>query len=120
MVEDPYAAQVDAASSLTIVYWRPGCGFCTRLLRDLSELGLGHQRVNIHEDSAGAVFVRGVAGGNETVPTVRVGDMALINPTVDDVVGQLAEVDPRLVPEGYEPRRPGPVGRWLRRWVHGG
>ena len=103
-----------------IVYWRPGCGFCTRLLRDLAELGVAHQRVNIYQDPDGAAFVRGVAGGNETVPTVRVGEVALINPTVDDVVGQLAETDPRLVPEGFEPRRPGPVARRLRRWLWGG
>ena len=119
MVEDADAAQGHAAS-VTIVYWRPGCGFCTRLLRDLDELDLDHERVNIYEDPDGAAFVRSVASGNETVPTVLVDDVALVNPTTDDLVDHLAEVDPRLVPEGWQPRRPGAVARRLRRWLHGG
>ncbi len=99
----------------TTVYWRPGCGFCTRLLRDLAELGLPHERVNIYEMDEGAAFVRSVADGNETVPTVRVGDVALINPTRDDVVLEVVEVAPGQVPDDWEPTPPGPVARTLRR-----
>ena len=100
---------------VTTVYWRPGCGFCTRLLRDLDELRLPHERVNIYEAVEGATFVRSVANGNETVPTVRVGDVALINPTRDDVVLEVVEVAPDQVPDDWQPTPPGPVARTLRR-----
>lgn len=46
--------------------------------------------VNIWEDPEAAATVRDVAGGNETVPTVIVGDAALVNPSVDDVRKALA------------------------------
>jgi hypothetical protein len=41
--------------------------------------------VNIWEDPEAAAFVRSVARGNETVPTVTVGDVALVNPSVGDL-----------------------------------
>jgi hypothetical protein len=42
--------------------------------------------VNIWEDERAATAVRAVAGGNETVPTVFVGSVALVNPDVDDIL----------------------------------
>ena len=115
---DPSSADPSSADPVTIVYWRPGCGFCTRLLRDLDELGLPHERVNIYGGDGGeegAAFVRSVAEGNETVPTVRVGDVALVNPTRDDVVLEVVEVAPEQVPDDWQPKPPGPVTRTLRR-----
>jgi hypothetical protein len=41
--------------------------------------------VNIWEDPEAAAFVRSVARGNETVPTVTVGDVALVNPSVGEL-----------------------------------
>lgn len=73
------------------VYWRPGCGFCSSLFRSLEHSEVDHDRVDIWEDEDGAAFVRSVANGNETVPTVRVGDVALVNPTGRDVLAALAE-----------------------------
>ena len=67
------------------VYWRPGCGFCARLFSQLEENNIAHERINIWEDSAGAAFVRSVANGNETVPTVEVGSRALVNPTLAEL-----------------------------------
>ncbi len=63
------------------VYWRPGCPFCTGLLFRLDRAGISHRKVNIWEDAEAATFVRSVAEGNETVPTVLVGDRALVNPS---------------------------------------
>lgn len=74
-----------------IVYWRPGCMFCGSLLPVLEATDLTIERRNIWDDPADAAFVRSVAGGNETVPTVVVGDVALINPTAREV---LRAVDP--------------------------
>ncbi|HEY4331792.1 MAG TPA: glutaredoxin domain-containing protein, partial [Ilumatobacteraceae bacterium] len=52
------------------VYWRPGCGFCSTLLRQLDHLAVPYALVNIWQEPDGAAFVRSVARGNETVPTV--------------------------------------------------
>ena len=72
------------------VYWRPGCGFCSSLLRQLDRYGLRYDRVNIWEEPEGAAFVRSVARGNETVPTVSVGSTAMVNPSIDQIVTLLA------------------------------
>lgn len=83
------------------VYWRPGCGFCSTLLRKLESIGLEHDRINIWEDDEAAAFVRSVANGNETVPTVTVGDHALVNPKHREVLKALKEIAPERVPAGY-------------------
>jgi mycoredoxin len=44
-------------------------------------------KVNIWEDPAAAAFVRSVAGGNETVPTLVVNGEAMVNPSPRQVVG---------------------------------
>jgi mycoredoxin len=37
--------------------------------------------INIWEDPDGAAFVRSVTGGDETVPTVRIGTQSVVNPS---------------------------------------
>ena len=91
-------------------YWRPGCGFCMALERNLTKIGVPLTRINIWEDPGAAAFVRSVANGNETVPTVRAGGASLVNPRAHQVVELLAEEAPHLVPEDYTP---GPVTRVL-------
>lgn len=71
------------------VYWRPGCPFCSSLHAGLVREGIEFQRVNIWEDPDAAAFVRSVARGNETVPTVTVGDVALVNPGVGEITALL-------------------------------
>lgn len=66
-----------------VVYWRPGCGYCRSLRRQLDHHGVAHDLVNIWEHPDGAAFVRSVARGYETVPTVAVGLVALVNPSFD-------------------------------------
>ncbi len=72
------------------VYWRPGCGFCRRLFDQLDAHGLSVERRNIWEDLEAATFVRSVADGNETVPTVQIGSRALVNPTFRQIQEALA------------------------------
>lgn len=97
------------------VYWRPGCGFCAALLRRLERTGLRFDRSNIWEDDAAAAFVRSVAGGSETVPTVRIGPVALVNPSAPRVLRTVATELPEQLPEGYEPPQPGVAARTLTR-----
>lgn len=63
------------------VFWRPGCPFCSALRADLERQGIVADWRNIWEDERAAEIVRSVNGGNETVPTVRVGSTFLTNPT---------------------------------------
>jgi glutaredoxin len=72
-------------------YWRPGCMFCMLLGRKLDKLDVPVNRVNIWEDAAAAATVREITGGDETVPTVVVGDVALVNPRVGEVVDALEQ-----------------------------
>lgn len=96
-----------------VVYWRPGCMFCSSLLRQLRRRSVPHRRVNIWDDATGAARVRAVAHGNETVPTVDVGDVPLVNPDVHTVLATAARFAPDAVPADYEPPQPGRLRRWL-------
>lgn len=63
------------------VYWRPGCTFCMRLRLYLGLRRLRPKMVNIWKDPDAAAFVRSVADGNETVPTVVMDGKAHVNPS---------------------------------------
>jgi mycoredoxin len=75
----------DQGPEITL-YWRPRCLFCIRLRRTLNRLGIGRAEVNIWQDPAAAAVVRAHAGGNETVPTIVIGNLALVNPSAAEVV----------------------------------
>lgn len=80
-----------------VFYWRPGCPFCSMLERNLDRLGIPLDKRNIWDDPKAAAAVRAVAGGNETVPTVVVDDVPLVNPSADQVREVVAQVLPGLV-----------------------
>ncbi len=94
------------------VYWRPGCGFCSSMRARLGEAGVDVAWHNIWEDADAASFVRSVADGNETVPTVRIGDQVMVAPRPRAVIDRLVDTDPDLVPD---PRRcpPGRLAQWI-------
>lgn len=72
------------------LYWRPMCGYCEILKTRLTQRGLEYTPVDIWEDRSSADVVREATGGDEIVPTVRIGDRFLINPSADQVVEALA------------------------------
>jgi len=74
-----------------IVYTRPGCPFSAMLLADLRANELPFGLIDIWQDRDAAAAVRAVADGNEVVPTVNVGAIWLVNPSVEEVRGALAE-----------------------------
>jgi glutaredoxin-like protein len=78
------SAELDAkaAEREIVVYTRPGCPYCFALRAGLRRSGLAYREVDIWKDPDGAAFVRSVANGNETVPTVVVGDVHMVNPSV--------------------------------------
>jgi mycoredoxin len=95
------------------VYWRPGCGFCAGLFRQLDQLQVAYSKVDIWQQPEGAEFVRSVARGNETVPTVAIGSVALVNPSAHEVLAAAASHAPASVPAGYEPPQQGRAGSWI-------
>jgi glutaredoxin len=87
------------------LYWRPGCGFCSMLQRKLDQLGIERVEHNIWENDDDAAVVRAHANGNETVPTVVIGDTGFVNPSSGQLVAFLAEHHPQLLPGGSGPER---------------
>ncbi len=78
-------------------YWRPGCPFCIALRRRLRRRGIPTRPVNIWEHPEAAQRVRAVTGGDETVPTVFVGNRSLVNPSLGEVEALLGELAPELL-----------------------
>jgi glutaredoxin len=98
-----------------VVYWRPGCGYCSSLLRDLDGLTVRYRAINIwnEPDASGAAIVRSLARGHETVPTAVIGGIGLVNPTAHDVVTAALQYAPGAVPDGYVAPEPGRLSKWL-------
>jgi mycoredoxin len=108
-----------ASAPAVVVHWRPGCGFCSSLLRGLERTGVPFERRDIWQDEDAAAFVRSVAGGDETVPTVRVVDVALVNPSVREVLVEVRDRAPGLLPDGFAIPEPGRAARTVRRLLGG-
>ncbi|MQY19780.1 glutaredoxin family protein [Nocardia macrotermitis] len=83
-----------------VVYRRPGCPFCARLRRVLNRHGIIHREIDIWSDPEAAAFVRSVADGNETVPTVVLKHGASqrhwVNPTPRKLVATVTADAPEL------------------------
>jgi len=89
------------------LYWRPGCPFCSSLMSKLDRQGVPTKQVNIWEVPEAAEIVKGIANGNETVPTVVVGEVSMVNPSAKQVVAELRKIAPELAPEAKSWRRRG-------------
>lgn len=63
------------------VFWRPGCPFCLKLRATLLLRGVRADWRNIWADDEARAIVAAANGGDEIVPTVRVGDATLTNPS---------------------------------------
>ncbi len=107
-----------AVVSAVELYWRPGCPFCMSLRGALHRSGLPVREVNIWTEAGAAARVRQAAGGDETVPTVFVGDRVLINPSRARVEENVRCYAPQLYDQTEPPPRPlsGLVSRLVSRW----
>ena len=101
--------QTDPTSPTIEVMWRPGCPFCGSLRRGLSRAGVATIEHDIWASADAAARVREATGGDETVPTVFVGDRAIVNPSVRQVVDAICAVDPHYRP-GSTPAATGREG----------
>ncbi|MEM8924894.1 MAG: glutaredoxin domain-containing protein [Actinomycetota bacterium] len=79
------------------LYWRPGCPFCMRLEHAIDTANIPTTKRNIWDDPDAAAFVRSVADGNETVPTVRVGERSFVNPSPAELTKVLEADAPHLL-----------------------
>lgn len=80
-------------------YWRPGCPFCMHLERALYAANVPMTKRNIWDDPDAAAYVRSVANGNETVPTIRIGEWSSVNPSPGEVLKALENEAPHLLPQ---------------------
>lgn len=103
----------DATPDAVHVYWRRGCVFCTALRLGLSRAGVETLDHDIWSDPDAAAIVRRHANGDETVPTVVIGDVGLVNPSTHHVVEHLERVAPHLLHAGRGRRRRGLLSRFL-------
>lgn len=87
----------ERAGEGVVVYWRPGCPFCMKLRLRLRFARLPYTEVNIWRDQEAAAFVRSVANGNETVPTVTVAGHPLINPSKRQLMQAVEAYAPHLL-----------------------
>ncbi|WP_406858952.1 glutaredoxin domain-containing protein [Streptomyces sp. HUAS MG47] len=83
-----------------VLYWRPLCTYCMKLRFRLLFSGLRVTRVNIWRDPDAAAFVRSVANGFETVPTVTVEGRPMVNPSMR----QLREAVRQYAPQALRGR----------------
>ena len=89
------------------------------LERSLTKADVAIRKHDIWDDPEAAEIVRSWAGGTETVPTVVVGDLGMVDPTSDQVIAVLSERAPHLVPDGWEPGQPGVIRSAARRLLGG-
>ncbi len=87
-----------------VVYWRPGCWYCNRLFGGLERAGIAAERRNIWEDDEARRFVREHNRGNETVPTVAIGEHVLTNPPAATVVESVRGARPGGATAGWARR----------------
>lgn len=113
--QPPAGGQRSAAPVAEVVlYWRPGCLFCFRLRRKLRRAGLPLREVDIWRDAAAAAAVRSVAHGAETVPTVFIGELGLVNPGPRRVLDAVRAQAPGLLSQidDLPTNRPAPNAWW--------
>ncbi|OLT45397.1 hypothetical protein BJF85_19155 [Saccharomonospora sp. CUA-673] len=64
---------------------------------DLDASNLPVRKVNIWEETGAADRVKAAANGNETVPTVFVGDRGLVNPSMAELLDVVRSEAPALL-----------------------
>ena len=68
------------SAGVPLIYWRANCTYCLRLRFALGPTGNRAVWVEVAGDPEASARVRAANGGDETVPTVFVGDVGRTNP----------------------------------------
>ncbi len=76
-----------------IMYSTPWCGYCKRLKRQLNDLEITFEEINIEEFPDGARLIEQINNGNQVVPTLVFSDgTSLTNPSALAVQEKLANI----------------------------
>ena len=76
-----------------IMYSTSWCGYCKRLKRQLADLGITFEEINIEEVTEAAQIVQSLNNGNQTVPTLVFSDKSsMTNPSAKEVAQKLADL----------------------------
>jgi glutaredoxin len=73
------------------VYGADWCGDTQRALRQLDELGVGYDYVNVEQDSQASQWVKQQNEGKERKPTIKVGEQVLSTPSAMEIESALRE-----------------------------
>ena len=74
-----------------VMYSTTWCGYCKRLKRQLNDLGITFDEVNIEEVPEGAALIEKINNGNQVVPTLVFSDgTSMTNPSAIEVQSKLA------------------------------
>ncbi|MBM3731740.1 MAG: mycoredoxin [Actinobacteria bacterium] len=76
-----------------ILYSTTWCGYCKRLKRQLGDLGIKFEEINIEEVADAAQIVERLNNGNRTVPTLVFSDgSSMTNPSASQVSEKLSSL----------------------------
>lgn len=67
------------------MYSTPWCGHCRRLKRQMDEAGIAYVEVDVDATPGYDDAIIAASGGYRTVPTLKIGDRLLVNPTLDEI-----------------------------------
>lgn len=81
-------AQEQMGNGRAVVFWKPGCMFCERLLRAVGDDGRVTW-VNVRVDQEANDEVCRLNNGDELTPTAIIGDKVLRNPSAEELLGSL-------------------------------
>jgi len=74
-----------------VMYSTTWCGYCKRLKRQLNDLGITFEEVNIEEVPEAAALIETINNGNQVVPTLVFSDgTSMTNPPAAEVQAKLA------------------------------
>lgn len=80
----------DPIATVTM-YSTEWCGHCRRLKSRLSEAGIPVEEIDVDfRDDLSREIIE-ATGGYRVVPTVRIGDRLLVNPSLEEIRSTLAE-----------------------------
>lgn len=67
------------------MYTTQWCGSCVRLKRQLADAGIAFEEIDVDSTPAHDEAIMQASGGYRTVPTLKVGERYLVNPSIGDV-----------------------------------
>ena len=74
-----------------VVYGTGWCAATQMIRRHLERLGIPHRYVDLEHDPVAGAELRWWSGGRMSHPTVSIGGALLVEPTLDELDGALAE-----------------------------